>query len=153
MALKACRECGRKISTQAKSCPHCGIPHPVVSMASMAGAIGCLGAFLLLLVFVAMAVISSSGETEPQKRDTMAMIQCRNFVRDRLNSPSTADFPFLDYSVTPEGSNTFLVKSYVDASNRFGATVRSNFNCRVRYVGGDDANQWNWRLVDLQMQP
>jgi hypothetical protein len=24
MALKPCKECGREISTDAKSCPHCG---------------------------------------------------------------------------------------------------------------------------------
>ena len=28
MALKPCRECGKKVSTEAQSCPNCGAPHP-----------------------------------------------------------------------------------------------------------------------------
>ncbi len=29
MALVPCRECRREISTEAVTCPHCGVPHPV----------------------------------------------------------------------------------------------------------------------------
>ena len=29
MALKPCRECGEKVSAEAKTCPHCGIKAPV----------------------------------------------------------------------------------------------------------------------------
>jgi len=28
MAISQCRECGDKVSTEAKTCPHCGVPHP-----------------------------------------------------------------------------------------------------------------------------
>ena len=28
MALARCRECQRKVSTEAPSCPHCGVPNP-----------------------------------------------------------------------------------------------------------------------------
>ena len=28
MALKSCRECGDKVSTEAKTCPKCGVPNP-----------------------------------------------------------------------------------------------------------------------------
>lgn len=28
MSLEACRECETSVSTEAKSCPHCGAPHP-----------------------------------------------------------------------------------------------------------------------------
>jgi hypothetical protein len=31
MALKACRECGQQVSTEAASCPHCGVPKPSAS--------------------------------------------------------------------------------------------------------------------------
>lgn len=29
MAMKACRECGKEVSTEAKTCPHCGVKSPV----------------------------------------------------------------------------------------------------------------------------
>lgn len=28
MALQSCRECGREVSTEAATCPHCGVPQP-----------------------------------------------------------------------------------------------------------------------------
>ena len=28
MALKPCRECKKKVSTEAEACPNCGAPHP-----------------------------------------------------------------------------------------------------------------------------
>jgi len=28
MALKSCRECKKKVSTEATACPNCGAPHP-----------------------------------------------------------------------------------------------------------------------------
>ena len=31
MALGSCRECGQQISTEALSCPHCGVPSPTES--------------------------------------------------------------------------------------------------------------------------
>ena len=29
MAMSKCKECGKSISTLAKTCPHCGVPKPV----------------------------------------------------------------------------------------------------------------------------
>lgn len=81
----------------------------------------------------------------------MAVIQCQQYVKARLRAPSTADFPFLDHNVTNTGSETYLVRSYVDAQNGFGAMIRSNYRCEIRYTGGEDAEARNWHLVDLQM--
>ena len=30
MALKPCRECNKKVSTEATSCPSCGVPNPTI---------------------------------------------------------------------------------------------------------------------------
>ena len=30
MALMYCRECGKQVSSEAPSCPHCGVPNPVL---------------------------------------------------------------------------------------------------------------------------
>jgi rRNA maturation protein Nop10 len=29
MPLRACRECGKEVSSLAPTCPHCGVPSPV----------------------------------------------------------------------------------------------------------------------------
>jgi len=54
MALKPCRECDKEVSSEAKTCPHCGIDNPAASIATPAPAGGMKqfvgGVFLLLLV-------------------------------------------------------------------------------------------------------
>lgn len=87
----------------------------------------------------------------PSDRSAMAVVQCQNYVRDRIRSPSTADFPWLDHAVVPRGNETYMVKSYVDAQNGFGATIRNDYICEIRYIGGDAANQGNWSLIDLTL--
>ena len=39
MALALCRECGRDVSTEASSCPHCGVPNPSAEKAGTAAEI------------------------------------------------------------------------------------------------------------------
>src|SRR2546426_4174285 len=35
MALTQCRECGTQVSTEAPTCPHCGVPRPTASSAHL----------------------------------------------------------------------------------------------------------------------
>lgn len=69
---------------------------------------------------------------------------CKQFVEDRLVSPSSADFT--DTSARHlQGSSEWLVTGSVDAENRMGASIRVDYQCQVAHEGGD-----NYRLVDLQ---
>lgn len=169
MTLIQCSECGKQVSDKAQGCPNCGAPIAAApqsappptpqqptkddkkkSSTAQQGCLGCLGVFVILLAIV---VLIPSSESGPRDHSTMAVVQCRNFVRDRLQSPSTADFPFLDHVVSAVGNETFVVRSHVDAQNAFGATIRNNYVCRIQYSGGDDADQRNWNLIDLQLGP
>lgn len=67
---------------------------------------------------------------------TQARLQCRHAVKDKLKSPATADFS----NETESGSGqtgTYTVTGSVDSENSFGATVRSDFTCNVRFVTGE----------------
>jgi hypothetical protein len=107
----------------------------------------------LIFVFVGVLIcgmiymgVSDNGKNKDD-HSTMASIQCRDFVRDRLKSPSTADFPM---SIGRDvGNNTYVLYSYVDAENSFGAKIRNDFYCKIKYTGGDDGYQSNWDLVEL----
>ena len=67
MALKPCGECGKDISSRAKTCPHCGIDKPFqpatlrnLDSASKASCqTGC--ALLLLLGFVLVVLLVLAG--------------------------------------------------------------------------------------------
>ncbi len=52
MALKPCLECKREISTEAKTCPHCGKSHP--TSATSPAAQGCAGCLVVLIPLVVL---------------------------------------------------------------------------------------------------
>lgn len=52
MAMKPCRECKEQVSTQAKTCPHCGTKNPANPLAALgSGVMGC-GCLLTILVTI-----------------------------------------------------------------------------------------------------
>lgn len=75
---------------------------------------------------------------------------CKKFMTARLTSPGTADHPFGGSKVWYLKKDKYRVKSYVDAQNGFGAVVRLNYNCDVKYKGSGDGFMPNsWNLLDL----
>lgn len=76
-----------------------------------------------------------------------AYVWARDFVRQRLKAPRTAEFPSVwNVHFTDMGDRKWRVVSYVDAQNAFGAEVRTYYDAVVRYVGKD-----RWELISLKM--
>lgn len=174
MGLINCPECKQEISDRAGSCPNCGYPlgHPTsdsdfkasrprVKRKPDKSSIGCLGwtgiiavAFILLVAIFggnggSSGPYNSSGTNydEPEYDDIGAWIVTEKFVKRRLKSPSTAEFPSMtDADITQTGKK-FEISSYVDAQNSFGAQIRKDFNITVEYAGGG-----NWNLIDLEFE-
>lgn len=74
---------------------------------------------------------------------------CKQFIADRLTSPSSAEYPnyFEDDGevvVWVLANGDYRYTSQVDSENAFGASLRSFFECTVDYRGDDQ-----WMLVDL----
>lgn len=123
---------------------------------------GCSGCFLIVFGVVAAFFIIgtlshfllSPNENLEEKRcqgDTgMAWSMAKQFIEPRLKSPSTAEFPWphTDSMVFPTGKGcTYQIKSYVDAQNSFGATIRSHFTAKIEYLGNG-----KWHLSDLKFK-
>ncbi len=75
---------------------------------------------------------------------SMAKIMARDFVKQLLKSPTSAEFDnektwYLKDSV-------FMVKGTVDSQNSFGAILRANYECKVKQV---DKN--NWIVLDRNL--
>jgi hypothetical protein len=69
-------------------------------------------------------------------------------VKDRLKSPSSAKFPF-SYSqqdIKEVSPSTFVVNSYVDAENSFGAKLRVDFMVKIERTGEN-----TYKLLDIQV--
>jgi len=77
----------------------------------------------------------------------MAGIKAKRFVKSKLRSPSTAEFPgmFDDQPVVNRLSGQeYLVNSYVDSQNGFGATIRSHYTVKIKQDKKDQ-----WELVSI----
>lgn len=116
----------------------------------------CLG---LILVFVAVPIAAiviayftrgfdpdryKSGEDS-----TMACIMAENFVKRELRAPSTAKFaPIRDCNTSQRG-RIWVVRSYVDAQNGFGAMIRNDYGVELVYRPATD----QWELVSILIVP
>lgn len=77
-----------------------------------------------------------------------AYIMVEDWVRERLKSPSTADFPGAfdgraDH-IRRLPNQRYGIASWVDSQNAFGATIRTHFAALVQQISKDD-----WILEDL----
>ena len=65
MALTKCKECGKEVSTGAKTCPHCGIKNPGVK--GKDAAIGCLVMIVIVGLLTVLLGRMLDREEEPPK--------------------------------------------------------------------------------------
>jgi len=107
-------------------------------------------ALCLFLMFFGDNLGSSSASKDTDLSNE-AFIQCKNFVSENLKSPSSADFPFMDFKAWRFDNSTYVIKSYVDAQNSFGAQIRSNWHCKIQYQDGEKSDQTNWKLLELEI--
>lgn len=149
MALIKCKECKHEVSTQAKTCPHCG--------ASVYQSIGCGGALLAIIITVVLVYFSvlpsintSSNKSSRKKNpDNIEIcVMTRSFVERSLKAPSTAKFPSCSsLKIVRLGDQAYRVSSYVDAQNSFGAMLRKYYTVEIKYKGND-----NWELLNIDIR-
>lgn len=107
--------------------------------------VGCLSIIVLLVLLGIL--IGNCGDNEPRSEHDpiTAFVMSQSFVEDRLKSPSTAKFPtYSESQVRDLGNGEYIVSSYVDAQNTFGAMVRTKYVCRLKYAGED-----RWQLIEF----
>ncbi|MVX36119.1 hypothetical protein [Myroides sp. LoEW2-1] len=141
MALINCSECNKEVSDKALNCPKCGNP---VSKDKKENK-GCLRNILLALVFfiITIALLTQFPNKESEDRsvdhsEILAFNYAMDCVKSQLKSPSSAIFANSNekkQSVTYNGSGVYVVRSWVDSQNSFGAMLRSNFECTVKFEG------------------
>lgn len=81
----------------------------------------------------------------PSDSDACAMSQ--TFVRQHLKAPSTAQFPEDSACTVTRRNHLWVVHSYVDAQNSFGAMLRIPYTLEMIYNSSRDT----WTLTDLEM--
>lgn len=150
MALIQCPECSEDVSENAESCPGCGEPisggsDDEFTASQGCAMIGCSVVSIGLLIFGLLLLSSVDNETGGPTASG-AISVCQQFVKNRLKSPSSAEFPWgMDAEQVSE--KQYRVQSYVEAQNSFGATLRKDFTCITRHKEGQ-----TWDLVDLDVR-
>ncbi|MCR4434128.1 MAG: hypothetical protein NUV70_08790 [Caldiserica bacterium] len=106
--------------------------------------------FLVLAFFLIALSISAcstgSGTIAPTGPDKIeAYVMAQVFVEKWLKAPSTAQYPLASEATIDDlGGGRWRVRAWVDSQNSFGAMVRSNFDCTLKYTGNE-----NWRVEKL----
>jgi hypothetical protein len=120
---------------------------------------GCGGCALVVvvlfffLVFVVNLSSSNSKKTyarSPVDMKVEAYTMAETFVKRHLKAPATAQFPWItDSEVTIQQlpGNQWRVSAYVDSENSFGAKIRSQYDCTMKWAGGD-----RWQLQDINIE-
>jgi hypothetical protein len=103
MALLKCRECGSKISSQAKSCPICGLPNPTGKISGKAK-IG------LVLVGVFIVALAMNGSGENSRRNVNVVPAPSEIVDERVPHSTEAGIPIPKTMAGDKGSY-FLLES------------------------------------------
>lgn len=117
------------------------------------------GIILFFWIFSGEEKTEAESEREFQQQIERSILisatqMCHEYVRDRLRSPSTADFPRSEQNVTAIGRRAYEISGTVDAQNGFGATVRNRFVCQIQHLGDGDWRlvERNWNLLSLQVE-
>lgn len=121
----------------------------------------CAGFFMWFLLSMAND-LNSGGNTnsrssppsesgQPHNHGTeMAFVMSQEFVKDRLVSPASAKFdykPIKAYKLSDTDRIGYRVTAYVDSQNRFGATIRTEYECDMYY----DPTDRGWSCVILRL--
>lgn len=86
---------------------------------------------------------------QPKITESKAYMISKSFIRPELKSPSSADFPLLDFRANSLGNNMWDVAGYVDSKNSFGAKVRTDYSVIMTFNDGDWSKSENWTLNQL----
>ena len=150
MALKPCRECGAQVSTEAKTCPHCGVGNPTAKppmRTTGAGWLIVIAAIGGVIYWVSSSSGSDSGKAVPAaasmsasaalSSSTIGALAAASSSPARVVAPPPTATCATDYTVCKD--NADLVNNYdkiIDAQS----ACRSTTDASVKYGNPD----WPW---------
>jgi hypothetical protein len=164
--MKTCPRCNTPVAMDAVFCSRCGFQYqaqqmppqqqypfqqprkPISPLAWIFG--GCCAAPLFLVIL--LIALGSGPHTH---NGDCACIVSHEVVRNQLRSPSTADFPSCIYADKRKMSDgSFVVSSYVDSQNGFGAMLRTRYTIRLLPTGkkSETVIGGGWTVLDIKIE-
>lgn len=126
---KKCSHCAMMIPIEARICPHCR-----KDLRLMTTPVKIFLVLLAVSILTALLIGKPAQQLAPQEQDRRyeACIFSRELVQEFLKAPSTAKFGECEGLKNTDGR--FIIVSYVDAQNSFGAMIRSKYAWHGRYA-------------------
>ena len=97
----------------------------------------------------------TEAKEETEKLNIKLISTAQTIVKNNLKSPSTAKFPWgeKEYQINKkdgltEGFTSYVIRSYVDSQNSFGAEIRSNFTVVLEI----DSTQENYKTISCDIK-
>ena len=141
MALKPCRECGKEVSTKAKTCPQCGISHPTSQLdRGTKQALGCLA---LIIVVVVIGQIGSQSSAPPATNNAQTATPSAargSSTRKRSGNP-TVPKQSSAARAAPPGAHR------INGDHWFGCMDRDEFGRLVNYAVQNDQEAFSQALT------
>jgi hypothetical protein len=87
-------------------------------------------------------------QADYEEEKAMAITMAKNFVKDRLKSPSSASFPwnFDEYHATKSSDGKWSMSGWVEAVNSFNGKLRIRWSLVMNRDGK------NWALLSINIQ-
>ena len=86
-----------------------------------------------------------------QEFASKAFVISKNYIKQKIKPPATAEFPFMDFQSTSISPRIVEIRSYFDAQNSFGATVRTHYIIKMEQTGDDWAALISWEILDFKV--
>ena len=80
-----------------------------------------------------------------------AFIISKSYVKRKIKTAATAQFPFSDFQSTSISPRIVVIRSYYDAQNSLGTTVRTHYTLRMEQTGDDWADLSAWEISEFTM--
>lgn len=95
--------------------------------------------------------MADTNELDNKNRESLAALQCNDFVREELDESHAIEFANHDFKAWELSGGRYLVRSHLTEMDESGPPVRKRYACNVQFVGGDDTDHRNWSLQGIEI--
>jgi len=110
----------------------------------------------MIIIIAVLVSIAPSGSSPMVSKKTEKVSEaaawhvCQHYVKQKLLSPATASFPLFYDRFSKVDETTFWLEGHVDSQNAYGAEVRTSFQIKVQYTGGEKHLPQSWRELEFR---
>jgi len=92
-------------------------------------------------------VVKETLKPKIDEQCTMASVILKDYVKEMLDAPKTAEFPWSDYKCRYEGNGVYFVQSYVEFKNLYNVPLKRTYQITLQFDGVDKYSPRSWKML------